>query len=147
MKDALSTRLRWTGFVVILVLVLFGYTAYGINMFLWKDATDYGWRGMYDSGPDVVDEVFGLGYRDGAFFVTQQAEVTRITDRDGDGRADRFETLSDVWGFRHYHEFAFGSKPDKEGNIWVALCLSESYRSKVPFRGWCLKVTPDPISL
>ncbi|MCG8650681.1 MAG: hypothetical protein MI861_12665, partial [Pirellulales bacterium] len=66
-----------------------------------------------------------------------------ITDVNGDQRADRFETLSDVWGFKHYHEFSFGSKPDPEGNIWVALCLSKSYHSDAPFRGWCLKVTPD----
>jgi hypothetical protein len=90
-----------------------------------------------------LDEIFGMAYRDGSFRVTQQTEVTRITDLDGDDRADRFETLSDVWGFRHYHEFSFGSKPDPEGNIWVALCLSESYHSKAPFRGWCLKITPD----
>lgn len=90
-----------------------------------------------------LDELLGMSYRDGAFLVCQQTEVTRIRDLDGDQRADEFETLSDVWGFRHYHEFAFGSKPDDEGNIWVALCLSESYRSKVPYRGWCLKITPD----
>ena len=93
----------------------------------------------YASG---LDEVFGMAYRDGSFYLTQQAEVTRVTDTDGDGRADQFDTISDVWGFRNYHEFAFGSKPDEEGNIWVALCLSESYNSKVPFRGWCLKITP-----
>ncbi|MEO1525978.1 MAG: ThuA domain-containing protein [Planctomycetota bacterium] len=90
-----------------------------------------------------LDEVFGMSYRDGAFLVNQQSEITRITDSDGDGRADRFDTISDVWGFRNYHEFAFASKPDAEGNIWVALCLSESYNSKVPFRGWCLKITPE----
>ena len=94
----------------------------------------------YASG---LDEVFGMSYRKGTFYVTQQTEVTRISDTDNDGRADMFETLSDVWGFRNYHEFAFGSKLDKDGNIWVALCLSESYRSKVPFRGWCVKVTPE----
>ncbi len=92
---------------------------------------------------DGLDEVFGIAYRDGSFVVTQQTEVSRITDINGDGRADRFDTISDAWGFRNYHEFAFGSKPDAEGNIWVALCLSESYNSKVPFRGWCLKITPD----
>ncbi len=90
-----------------------------------------------------LDEVFGMAYRDGSFYLTQQTEVTRVTDTNGDGRADQFETLSDVWGFRHYHEFSFGSKPDADGNIWVALCLSESYNSKVPFRGWCLKIMPD----
>ncbi len=64
-----------------------------------------------------------MAYRDGSFIATQQAEVTRITDVDGDGRADQFDTISDAWGFRNYHEFAFGSKPDADGNIWVALCL------------------------
>ena len=108
-------------------------------------------KGAFDENPQTefhryaagLDEVMGLSYQDGSFFVTQQTEVTRISDTNGDGRADDFETLSDVWGFRNYHEFAFGSKLDPDGNIWVALCLSESYRSKVPFRGWCVKVSPD----
>jgi len=107
--------------------------------------------GVFDLHPEPtfkkfasgLDEVFGMAYRDGSFYLTQQTEVTRVTDTNGDGRADQFETLSDVWGFRHYHEFSFGSKPDADGNLWVALCLSESYNSKVPFRGWCLKITPD----
>ncbi|KAA5539189.1 hypothetical protein FYK55_25040 [Roseiconus nitratireducens] len=94
----------------------------------------------YASG---LDEVFGLSFRNGSFYVTQQTEVTRITDTDGDERADTFETLSDVWGFRNYHEFSFGSKLDDDNNIWVALCLSKSYQSDVPFRGWCVKVTPE----
>ena len=37
-----------------------------------------------------LDEVLGLGYRDGSFWITQQTEVTRVTDRDGDDRADAF---------------------------------------------------------
>ncbi|MGB1929838.1 MAG: hypothetical protein ACPIA2_14545 [Mariniblastus sp.] len=94
----------------------------------------------YASG---LDEIFGMAYQNDAFHITQQTEVTRILDTNNDGRADQFDTLSDRWGFRHYHEFSFGSKPDAEGNIWVALCLSESYHSKAPFRGWCLKITPD----
>ena len=90
-----------------------------------------------------LDEVFGMAYREGSFWVTQQTETTRITDSNRDGKADQFETLSDAWGFRHYHEFSFGSKPDADGNIWVALCLSKSYHSDAPFRGWCVKITPD----
>ncbi|MCP4175280.1 MAG: hypothetical protein GY758_31405 [Fuerstiella sp.] len=113
------------------------------NIYMVNGAFDENPRPTFSRWASGLDELFGLSYRDGAFYVTQQTEVTRITDTDQDGRADQFETLSDVWGFRHYHEFAFGSKLDKDGNIWVALCLSESYRSKVPFRGWCLKVTPD----
>lgn len=102
---------------------------------------------QFEKFAEGLDEVFGMAYRDDSLIVTQQTEVSRLTDVDGDGRADRFDTLSDKWGFRNYHEFAFGSKPDADGNTWVALCLSESYNSKVPFRGWCLKITPDGKSI
>ena len=113
------------------------------DIFLVKGAFDPNPKTEYHRYASGLDEVFGLSWKDDGFFVTQQTEVTRITDTNHDGRADRFDTLSDAWGFHHYHEFAFGSKLDKDGNTWVALCLSESYRSKVPFRGWCVKVTPD----
>jgi hypothetical protein len=113
------------------------------DIFLVSGAFDKNPQTEYKRFASGLDELMGMSYKDGAFYVTQQTEVTRISDTDGDGRADRFETLSDAWGFRHYHEFAFGSKLDKDGNVWVALCLSESYRSKVPFRGWCVKVTPQ----
>ena len=94
----------------------------------------------YASG---LDEVTSLAWKDNGFYVTQQTEVSFISDTDEDGRADEFKTLSDVWGFSNYHEYSFGSKPDKEGNIWVALCLSNSYHYRAKFRGWCLQVTPD----
>jgi hypothetical protein len=92
---------------------------------------------------DGLDEVLGLAWRDGALYATQATEVTRIADTDGDGRADRFDTVSDVWGFGHYHEYALGSKFDAAGNLYVALGLSESYHSKALFRGWALKITPQ----
>ncbi len=113
------------------------------DIYLVSGAFDENPRTKYSKFASGLDEIMGLSYNKGVFQITQQTEVTRITDTNADGRADRFETLSDAWGFRNYHEFAFGSKPDQDGNTWVALCLSESYRSKVPFRGWCLKVSPD----
>ncbi len=90
-----------------------------------------------------LHEVFGLARKDGVLYATQQAEVTRIIDSDGDGTADVYETVSDGWGFGSEHEFTFGSRFDSEGNIWVTLCLSGSYTSDFPFRGWCLRVNAD----
>jgi len=113
------------------------------DIYLVTGAFDQHPEPTYELFASGLDEVTSLAFRDGSFFVTQQTEVTRITDDDGDERADRFETLSDEWGFRNYHEFSFGSKPDTEGNIWVALCLSKSYESLEKFRGWALKITPD----
>jgi hypothetical protein len=71
------------------------------------------------------------------------SEVLRISDTDGDGVADKYETLCNNWGYAEYHEFAFASKHDPEGNIWVALGLSSSYESHNLFRGWAVKITPD----
>ncbi|RBP35649.1 hypothetical protein DES53_12017 [Roseimicrobium gellanilyticum] len=90
-----------------------------------------------------LDEVLGLAWRDGAFFATHATEISRISDTNGDGRADRYDTVSDAWGFGHYHEYALGSKFDAAGNLYVALGLSESYHSKALFRGWALKISPD----
>ncbi|MEZ6141664.1 MAG: hypothetical protein R3B84_13920 [Zavarzinella sp.] len=89
-----------------------------------------------------LDEIFGLAYKDKSFYVTQSCELTRVTDTKQDCTADRFETLSDAWGYANYHEYAFGSKFDKDGNIHVALGLSYSYESHALFRGCILKVTP-----
>ena len=89
------------------------------------------------------DQIFGVAYDRGDIVITQGGEVTRLSDTDHDGEADRFDTLTNNWGYAEGHEFAFGSKPDGEGNIWVALGLSGSYYSRNVFRGWAVKVTPE----
>ena len=69
-----------------------------------------------------------------------------MKDRDGDGRADVFETVADDWGINgNYHEYAFGTRHDKNGDIWVILCLTGSGGAddKSPFRGWCMRVTEE----
>ncbi len=95
---------------------------------------------MYATG---LDEIFGLAYKDGAFYITQSCELTRVTDTKHDGKANRFETISDAWGYANYHEYAFGSKFDEKGNLYVALGLSYSYESHALFRGFAMQVTPE----
>jgi hypothetical protein len=90
-----------------------------------------------------MDEIFGLAWKDDALYVTHSCELTRVRDTTGDGVADRYEVVSDAWGYNTYHEYAFGSKFDSAGNLYVALGLSNSYDSFQLFRGWVLKVTPD----
>ncbi len=91
-----------------------------------------------------LHEPLSLGTRDGWLYATQRPEVTRMKDTDGDGLADVFETFADGWGISgDYHEYAFGSKPDADGNMVVALCLTGSFTSDVPFRGWAMRVHSD----
>jgi hypothetical protein len=90
-----------------------------------------------------LDEIFGLAWIDNAFRVTQSCELTRVSDSNSDGVADRFETISDAWGYANYHEYAFGSQLDADGNQFVALGLSESYYSHALNRGFIMKVAPN----
>jgi len=107
--------------------------------------------GAFDENPQPTfelfasgqDEIFAMSWRNQALTVTQFGEVTRIRDTNGDGQADDFQTLTNHWGYAEGHEFAFGSKHDAQGNIWVALGLSGSYHSHNFLRGWAVKVTPD----
>lgn len=93
-----------------------------------------------------LHEVLGLSALDGKIYATQRCEVTRLSDENKDGRADLFETVSDAWGINgDYHEYAFGSKFDPNGDMWIVLCLTGSFvaADESPYRGWCLRVSPD----
>ena len=96
---------------------------------------------LFESG---LHEVLGLAWRDGWIYALQRGELTRLKDINGDGRADVVETVCDGWGIGgDYHEYAFCSKFDRAGNIWVALTLTGSFSSQNPYRGWCLRVNAD----
>lgn len=90
--------------------------------------------------------------------ISQKPEITRLTDTNGDGRADKFVTLCDDFGFHaNYHEYTHGPVRDKEGNYYFLLNLSHdhnnektSWRAGGPFmgsmegfRGWACRVTPE----
>ncbi|MBU6398686.1 MAG: hypothetical protein KGS61_00075 [Verrucomicrobia bacterium] len=91
-----------------------------------------------------LHEVLGLAYRDGWLYAIQRPEVTRMKDLNGDGRADLFETVCDDWSISgDYHEYAFMSKFDRQGYLWVTLTLTGSFTSEAPYRGWCVRVAPD----
>jgi hypothetical protein len=92
-----------------------------------------------------LHEILGLADSgDGWLSITHRPGVERMKDTDGDGRADVLESLSGAWGIGgDYHEYAFGSRPDAAGNIWVTLCLTGSFSSAQPFRGWAVRITPQ----
>ncbi len=78
----------------------------------------------------------------GEVFVVQRSELTRITDTDGDGQADFFETLDQNCGVSgSQHAYIFGPVRDKAGNLWGAISgIGISGAGK--YFGWSFKVTP-----
>lgn len=91
-----------------------------------------------------LHEVLSLAERDGWLYVVQRSDVSRIKDTTGDGKADRFEIVNDGWEINgDYHEYAFGSKFDRTGDLWITLCLTGSFSSAVPYRGWAVRITPE----
>jgi hypothetical protein len=91
-----------------------------------------------------LHEVLGLAHKDGWLYVTQRPDVSRIKDTNADGKADLFEVVTDGWEVNgDYHEYAFGSRFDKNGELWITLCLTGSFNSNSKFRGWAGKVTKD----
>jgi glucose/arabinose dehydrogenase len=90
-----------------------------------------------------LHEPLGLAYHGGALYAAQRGELTRMEDRDGDGRADAFTTVYDWPVSGNYHEYSFGPVFRKDGRMIVALNLSSlgPMESLAKWRGWMLEVT------
>ncbi len=96
-----------------------------------------------------LHEALGLAWKDGALYTAQRGELTKLQDTDGDGKADVYETVY-AWPLSgHYHEYSFGPKIAADGSFFVSCNVAfgneEWWRgeSRVPWRGWILKIHPD----
>ena len=105
-----------------------------------SDLTKVKWQKAFSG----AHEPLGMFYKDGWLYYTDRDAVGRIRDIDGDGRYDEYQLISNDWGISgDYHEYAFGSTPDKNGDIWTVQCLTGSGSAKAQWRGWCLRIKPD----
>src|SRR5260370_10504835 len=77
-----------------------------------------------------LHEVLGLAAKDGWLYASERGDLIRMKDTKGNGRADLFEVVNDGWGINgDYHEYAFTSKFDKHGDLWIVPCLTCSFTS------------------
>lgn len=92
-----------------------------------------------------LHEPLGLAYGDGALYLSQRGELTRLRDTNGDGRADRYETVFSWPLSGNYHEYSFGPVFTPRGNMLVTLNLAWIGRgaSLAKWRGWAVEITPD----
>lgn len=96
-----------------------------------------------------LHEILGLAYQNGSLVCAQRGELTKLTDKDHDGKADSYETIY-AWPISsHYHEYSFGPKIAPDGSYFVSGNVAfgdEEWwagESRRPLRGWIFKITPD----
>jgi hypothetical protein len=109
-------------------------------------------EGLFDSLGVQVEDEHGL-----KLVVGQKAELTRVSDTNGDGLADRFETMTDAFSYNgNYHAYMHGPVRDTEGNYFITLNLDDSSNARFEyraggkymgtgggFRGWAIRVPPQ----
>ena len=97
------------------------------EIWLRRSGEPAAWR-LFAGG---LDEPMGLiAESEQVILVAHRPELLRMTDADGDGRAETFEAISGRWGQSiNYHEFLFGPAQDAAGNIFVAPSLDSTTAS------------------
>jgi mono/diheme cytochrome c family protein len=106
------------------------------------NATNSAWR-CFTRG---LDEPTGLiADSETVIYIAHRPEVLRATDTDGNGQADRFDSLGGQWGLaQNYHEFFFGLARDPAGNLYGSPSLDSTVTANaahkaaypnLPYRG------------
>jgi uncharacterized cupredoxin-like copper-binding protein/glucose/arabinose dehydrogenase len=92
-----------------------------------------------------MHETLGLAWHEGSFYTTQRSELTKVTDTDNDGKADRFQTIASWPLSGNYHEYSYGPLFLPNGDMIVTLNLSWIGRgaSLAKWRGWMMRIKPD----
>lgn len=103
---------------------------------------------------------------DRELYVCHKPELTRLRDTSGDGRADRYDTVTDRWMHSdNWHEHVFGLPRDADGRFVIGFGLTdtagpinllwprfepdfslvgqEKKRSLGPYQGWVVTVGTD----
>ncbi len=94
-----------------------------------------------------LHEPLGLNFREGSFYCAQRGELTKLTDRNNDGKADSYESIH-AWELSgNYHEYSYGPVFTPEGDMLVTLNLAWIGRgaSLAEWRGWLVKITEDGV--
>jgi len=92
-----------------------------------------------------LHEPLGLAVQDGAIYVSQRGEVTKLEDTNGDDRADRFETVYELPLTGNYHEYHYGPLFRPDGSMMATLNVGweGSGVSRVKWRGWMMQYDPE----
>ena len=108
-------------------------------------------EGLFDSLGVQIEDQHGL-----VVVVGQKPELTRISDTNGDGLADQYDTLTDAFSYTgNYHAYLHGPVRDTNGDYMITLNLNDSSQGDIEYkaggkymgtgggyRGWAIRVSP-----
>jgi hypothetical protein len=107
-------------------------------------------EGLFDSLGVVVEDGKGL-----VVVAGQKAELSRISDTNGDGVADKYETLYDAFSYHgNYHTYLHGPVRGKDGAYYFALNLGHGGNDLYTgggtvmgtfggYNGWAFRIEPN----
>ena len=112
---------------------------------VWVIDKPYGQNPKYSRYAQGLHEPLGLNYRNKAFYLSQRGELTRLEDKNGDGKADVYKTIYSWPLSGNYHDYSYGPKFMDNGDMLVTLNLSwiGHGASLSKWRGWLLQITPE----
>lgn len=90
-----------------------------------------------------MHEPLGMLVKPDGIYMAQRSELTRVRDINGDDRIDEVETVCNDWEISgSYHEYAFGPKVGKDGQMWVTLNrpFGGGQEAAAYWRGWAVKI-------
>lgn len=112
---------------------------------LWVIDKPYSKSPVYNRFAHGLHEPLGLNFKDNSFYLSQRGELSRLEDKNGDGKADVYQTIYSWPLSGNYHDYSYGPKFKKNGNMLVTLNLSwiGHGASLSKWRGWLLEITPE----
>ncbi len=92
-----------------------------------------------------LHEPLGLNWKDGSYYLAQRGELTKLTDTDNDGKANKYENIYSWPLDGNYHEYSYGPKFLPDGNMLVSLNLGWIGKgaSLSKWRGWIIQISPE----
>lgn len=81
-------------------------------------------KASYSLYANGLHEALGLAYTNNGFYLSQRGELTRLEDKNNDGKADVFKSIFSWSLSGNYHEYSYEPKIKSNGNLIASLNLS-----------------------
>ena len=141
--EFMPTGLAWRPDGTLIVTSLKG------RVWLGRDTDGDGLEDRLTPFSDELAAPFGAAAAGNAIDVINKYALLRLIDEDGDGRADRMQTLASGWGHTtDYHDWAVGLPRDAHGNYYLGIPCQQDQRTPASahLRGSVLRLAPRTTS-